>query len=294
MSGWQVLDLTGYDGAVKSARGGLVIDGRRVAVADIDVILMGPKVAAGPGLMHKAGRFGVSVVYCDWRFQPVAAVHPWSSNTRVGARHIAQATMSLPRKKNAWMRIVKAKIQSQQNTLSLVGRVDAAKRLSRLSAQVRSGDPENCEAQAAHVYWQALYGEKGFTRDPGAEDALNGAHNYGYTILRGVVLNAVVAAGLCPTLGVHHRGRSNVFALVDDLIEPFRCVVDRAVVSSDVIRETFPDPLARKAIVSAVYGDEVSRASEHGGSPAPRVRELVQAYAGYVEKASASLSVPVM
>ena len=50
--------------------------------------------------------------------------------------------------------------------------------------------------------------------------------NYGYTILRGRVLTRVISAGLSPTLSLFHRNRSNAFALVDDLMEPFRPAVD--------------------------------------------------------------------
>ena len=46
--------------------------------------------------------------------------------------------------------------------------------------------------------------------------------NYGYTVLRATTARAIVAAGLHPTLGVHHSNESNPMRLVDDLMEPFR------------------------------------------------------------------------
>jgi CRISPR/Cas system-associated endonuclease Cas1 len=68
-----------------------------------------------------------------------------------------------------------------------------------------------------------------FHRDPDGNDPLNGMLNYGYAVLRAGVGRAVVAAGLHPALGIHHANRSNAFCLADDLLEPLRPLVDRAV-----------------------------------------------------------------
>ncbi len=295
MTGWRILDLSHFEGSVRVTRGAVEIRGQRIPVADVDLMLMGPKAHFGGALVHRAAGAQTSVIVCDWKHEPVAAMYPWSSNTRVGARQLAQAEMTRPRKKNGWMRIVKAKVRSQENTLLFAERFEAAERLRALSTRVRSGDPQNIEAQAARVYWQAMYGADGFTRVPGAEDAVNAAHNYGYTVLRGIVLSAVVAAGLNPTLGMHHRGRGNVFALVDDLIEPFRCIVDRVIIADPELREDFPHADARRALVDRILA-RASAAGEpqDGKGPAAQIRDFVQSYAGYVEGEADVLAVPVM
>lgn len=64
-----------------------------------------------------------------------------------------------------------------------------------------------------------------FRRDRDAGGA-NGLLNYGYTVLRSLVARSVVAAGLHPSIGIHHANRGNAFALADDLVEPFRPLVD--------------------------------------------------------------------
>ena len=43
-------------------------------------------------------------------------------------------------------------------------------------------------------------------------------------------MTVLVAAGLHPTIGINHANRGNAFALADDLIEPFRPLVDALVV----------------------------------------------------------------
>jgi CRISPR-associated protein Cas1 len=89
---------------------------------------------------------------------------------------------------------------------------------------VRSGDPENVEAQAARRYWRIMFGGE-FSRDRQAE-GINALLNYGYTVLRAVASRAICAAGLHPTIGIFHANRANAFALADDVMEPFRPMVD--------------------------------------------------------------------
>ena len=48
-------------------------------------------------------------------------------------------------------------------------------------------------------------------------------------VVRASVARSVVAAGLAPALGIHHRNRYNPFCLADDLMEPFRPWVDAKV-----------------------------------------------------------------
>lgn len=64
-----------------------------------------------------------------------------------------------------------------------------------------------------------------FRRDTGA-DNVNALLNYGYTVLRAATIRAVVGAGLHPTIGLFHTNSGNAFALADDLMEPFRPLVD--------------------------------------------------------------------
>ncbi len=96
-----------------------------------------------------------------------------------------------------------------------------------MSRKVRSGDPDNVEAEAARRYWPLLLGAE-FRRDRDSGGA-NALLNYGYAVLRAGVARAVFAAGLHPGAGLMHSNRSNPMVLVDDLMEPFRPLVDREV-----------------------------------------------------------------
>ncbi len=76
-------------------------------------------------------------------------------------------------------------------------------------------------------------------------DGTNALLNYGYTVLRAIICRAICAAGLHPTLGLHHSNRGNAFALADDLMEPYRPLVDRLVFN---LVENGQDQIDRKRV----------------------------------------------
>lgn len=92
-----------------------------------------------------------------------------------------------------------------------------------MSNHVRSGDADNLEATAAQTYFPALFGETFFRAE---ENGWNSALNYGYAILRGCISRLLAVYGFLPTLGLHHRSTLNPFNLADDIMEPFRPIID--------------------------------------------------------------------
>ncbi|QYU67850.1 type II CRISPR-associated endonuclease Cas1 [Leptolyngbya sp. 15MV] len=94
----------------------------------------------------------------------------------------------------------------------------------------------NNEAVAAAAYWPALFRDvpgitQPFRRIAGDRSAPppNNLLDYGYAALRATIARAIVSAGLLPALGIKHRGRGNPFCLADDLMEPFRPLMDSRV-----------------------------------------------------------------
>lgn len=124
-----------------------------------------------------------------------------------------------------------------------------------MAAHVKPDDPGNVEARAARKYWGALFGDDAFRRDR-KRTGTNALLNYGYMVLRAIVARAVCASGLHPGIGIHHHNRYNPFPLADDLMEPMRPAVDRAV--HGLVKAHGPEaPLdteAKRAIVGALLG----------------------------------------
>ncbi len=154
-------------------------------------------------------------------------------------------------RKQAWKRVVIAKIKMQAAALFAIGQPGAP--LDFMTRRVHSGDSTNVEAQAARTYWPLLLGPE-FRRDPDRRD-INGLLNYGYTVLRATSARAVVAAGLHPTIGIFHSNRSNAFALADDLMEPFRPFVD--LTARAIFEESGPEvtPAAKQALAKLIALD---------------------------------------
>ena len=185
----------------------------------------------GVGYSHQALtrllEAGAAVVLCGANHLPAGLLLPLASHTEIVWRIDCQIAAKRPVKKRLWKQVVRAKIRNQAENLP--ADVPARGRILALIPAVRSGDPENVEAQAARIYWEAWLGDRVFRRQPQGDEAINGMLNYGYAVLRAAVARALVSAGLFPPLGIHHCNRGNAFCLADDLLEPMRPWVDAAV-----------------------------------------------------------------
>jgi CRISPR-associated protein Cas1 len=255
-------------------------------MADTAVVLLGLRTRIGAAVLHQLADFDVVAMVCDWKGVPAAGLFPWTEHTRVAARQNAQVAMSLPRRKNAWARVVRAKIMGQAANLRHLGH-DGWARLENIAKAVRSGDPGNAEAQAARYYWPRLLSGDGFTRNPQAGNGRNGMLDYGYTVLRGHGIRAVLSAGLTGAIGLHHSSRSNAFNLVDDLIEPFRPAIDWVV--ANMPQETSLDePPVKHALVAA----SSQPFGQDGLSVASVLSDLAQQLGRYAENQVARLAVP--
>lgn len=165
---------------------------------------------------------GATVMVTGHDHLPLGLMLPLDAHHVQTERHRAQVEASEPTRKQAWRAIVAAKIAQQACILYRFAGENAG--LAEMARRVRSGDPDNLEAQAAQRYWPRLF-DRGFRRDRAAE-GVNALLNYGYAVVRAATARAIVAVGLIPSLGVYHRNRSNPFCLADDLLEPYRPYVD--------------------------------------------------------------------
>lgn len=190
-------------------------------------------------------------VLCAANHNAVGMVWPIEGNFQQAKRFDAQIAAKQPLIKRLWAEIVKSKLQQQAAALEATGAPFVP--LSALVRKVRSGDPDNFEAQGARRYWGLLLGDD-FRRDQQA-GGLNAMLNYGYTVLRAATARAVVAAGLHPTLGLHHSNAGNAMRLVDDLMEPFRPIVDLKVWQLHRQGESEVTPESKRALVRTLYDD---------------------------------------
>ena len=242
--------LSRYRGFLKVSEAGKEV-GRTPLDQIVSVIVHGHGTTWTTALLVELANRGIPVVLCDRAHSPRSVLLPIEGHHTQGARMKAQWETGKPLMKQAWKQIVECKVRMQEQILASFGKPSA--RLKHLSRRVTSGDTTNVEAQAARYYWPLLMGED-FRRDSNGE-GVNSLLNYGYTILRSATSRAIVAAGLHPTMGIHHSNRGNAFALSDDLMEPFRPLVDCCVRNISDDKGCQMDSEAKKALARLISSD---------------------------------------
>ncbi len=141
-----------------------------------------------------------------------------------------QIEASIPLKKQLWQQTIIEKIKNQGTLLEKITKNKNT--FEFLASKVLSGDTSNMEGVAAQQYWKNFplpnHEKDGIKRERYG-DYPNNFLNYGYAILRAATARALSGSGLLNTLGIHHKSKYNAFALADDIMEPFRPIVDEKV-----------------------------------------------------------------
>jgi len=260
-----------------------------VPFEDIAVIVLNHReITLTHPVLSACAEYGIGLYATGSNHQPAGIFLPFLPHSRTTRMMRKQLGISRPTAKQAWASIVRRKIENQAACLKLCG-AKGADRLASYARRVRSGDPDNLEAQAAAFYFAQLYGPD-FSR----ADArwTNAALDYGYAVLRGAITRGLVAHGLHPTIGLHHDNEQNAFNLADDLIEPFRPLVDLHVAQRMPLIEGELIPTDKQGLVALLDVDlgmpqgrmSVLSAIEY------TVESLVRVYEG----AASALELPVL
>lgn len=253
-----------------------------IPIEDIAVVLLSSRRATtSVAALDALASAGAAVVVCGPDMLPTGMLLPLAGHFEHTKRLAAQLDAPLPLRKRVWQEIVRAKVLSQGSLLETF-RGDALG-MYELADKVRSGDPENIEARAAQRYWPALMGSSDFRRRVDADGA-NSLLNYGYAVLRASVARSICAAGLHPAVGVHHHGRGNPFCLADDLMEPYRPVIDGvAAVIADETPKVVPtlDPRNKARLVGVLQ-----EGMEHRDRREVQVRPVMD----WISRSAASLA----
>ena len=223
-----------------------------VPFEDIAVIVLNHRgITLTHPVLSACAEYGIGLYATGHNHQPAGIFLPFLSHSRSTRMMRKQLGISKPTAKQAWAEIVRRKIENQAACLALSARA-GAERLASHARRVRSGDPDNLEAQAAAFYFAQLFGNA-FNR----ADAhwTNAALDYGYAVLRGAITRGLVAHGLHPSIGLFHDSEQNAFNLADDLIEPFRPLVDLHVAQHPASTTGDLTPSDKEALVALLNVD---------------------------------------
>ncbi len=223
-----------------------------VPFEDIAVIVLNHRaINLTHPVLSACAEYGIGLYATGDNHQPSGVFLPFLSHSRSTRLMRQQLDIARPLAKQAWAAIIRRKIENQAACLRMAGK-SGIDRLESYARRVRTGDRENLEGQAAAFYFVQLFGA-GFHR---AENRwINAALDYGYAVLRGAIARGLVAHGLHPTLGLFHASEQNAFNLADDLIEPFRALVDLHVAQNVPAMEGDLSPGDKAALVALLNVD---------------------------------------
>lgn len=233
----------------------LAIDQEQTAFVpfeDIAVIVLNHReITLTHPVLSACAEYGIGLYATGDNHQPSGIFLPFLPHSRTTKMMRLQLNVARPLVKQVWANVVRRKIQNQAACLRLAGR-EGVDRLESYARRVRSGDTDNLEGQAAAFYFVQLFGQS-FHR--GLEQWTNAALDYGYAVLRGAIARGLVAHGLHPTVGIFHDSEQNAFNLADDLIEPFRPLVDLHVAKHHAVTEGDLSPADKAALVALLNLD---------------------------------------
>jgi CRISPR-associated protein Cas1 len=230
----------------------------KVPLEDIACVLIdNPQVTLTAQLLSHCAEYAVAIISVDKSHMPNGIFLPYLPHSRSLQVMQKQLSMSKPTKKRLWQHIIRQKINNQATALELMLINSDAKltttanmlqrqkhtinRLKKLSVSLRSGDPDNHEAQAASLYFPLLLGDSFHRKQL---RFYNNALNFCYSVVRSAIARNLVIYGMLPAFGLQHHNQLNSFNLADDLIEPLRPFVDLWVLSQFPNELTDTDQLA--------------------------------------------------
>jgi len=198
-----------------------------IPVEDIGVIVADhPQITFTQSVITSLQDNNAVILWCGSNHMPLSLSLPLQYNDTYTSKVRSQLEVTEPLKKQLWKQTIVQKITNQAAVLKYFGMPSL--KLEKMAARVSSGDAENHEGQAAAIYWQYLM--KKFDTSRGRFDGgPNIMLNYGYAILRAVIARSLVGGGCLTVVGIHHKNQYNPHCLADDIMEPFRPLVDKMV-----------------------------------------------------------------
>ena len=214
------------------------------------VIIESTAVSITASLLCELARKKIKVIFCDEKRNPSSELVSYygSHDTSIKVRN--QAAWRQDIKDLVWTEIISEKIRKQKDFLDFLGRDKEADLLDSYLKNIDLRDASNREGHAAKVYFNALFGID-FTRT--ADNSINAALNYGYSLILSAFNREIVANGYITQLGIFHDNMFNQFNLGSDLMEPFRILVDRKV--SNLMPDKFEHE--EKMILVNILNEEV-------------------------------------
>lgn len=246
-----------------------------VSLDDIDIIIIeNQQTTITSSLISNLAKANISVVFVDDKYNPSAISIGLYKNSRTSKIQKSQISINKPRLNRLWQTIIYSKVLNQADLLNTIRNDDY---LYTLLKRINSGDKNNVEAVSAAYYFKELFGKDFYRKN--IEDNRNIALNYGYSIIRSSIIRYIIAYGLNPSFGIWHSSELNAFNLADDLIEPFRPIVDKYVLSN-VSNDKPISFINKQELVSLLYF-KVKNNQKQNISVNEAIKNIVSSYQSF-------------
>lgn len=200
----------------------------KISLTEISILMIeSTAVSLTVALLSELTKKKIKVIFCDEKRNPSSELVSYYGAHDTSAKVRNQIAWDDSVKELVWTEIVSEKIRKQAEHLESRNKSEADM-LFQYIEEIELGDSTNREGHAAKVYFNALFGLD-FTRT--AENSVNAALNYGYSLILSCFNREIVANGYITQLALFHDNMFNQFNLGSDLMEPFRPIVDRRVVN---------------------------------------------------------------
>ena len=200
----------------------------KVILSEISTIIIeSTAVSLTTSLIAELAKRKIKVIFCDEKRNPSCELVNYYGSHDTSNKVRKQIAWRQNTKEAVWTEIVSEKIRKQKDLLELLGKEESGLLASYLK-EMAWNDSTNREGHATKVYFNALFGMD-FTRTE--DNPINAALNYGYSIILSAFTREIVSNGYITQLGLFHDNMFNQFNFASDLMEPFRILIDREVVS---------------------------------------------------------------
>lgn len=198
----------------------------KIHLGEISTVLIeSTAVSLTTSLLSELSKKKIKVIFCDEKRNPSSELMSYYGSHDTSNKVRKQIQWLKNTKEAVWTEIVSEKIRKQKELMQYLGKGES-ELLNSYLEEIEWNDMTNREGHAAKVYFNALFGLS-FTRT--ADNLINAALNYGYSILLSAFTREIVANGYITQLGIFHDNMFNQFNLASDLMEPFRVIVDQKV-----------------------------------------------------------------
>lgn len=226
MAAWKTIRIT-KPCTLRIDNSNLVIEDEeyrfKLSLEDTDsIIFEGDRFMLSAKVLAALSKYKVATLFCDEFYMPSAILHPYHQSSLATQTLKAQLSVTAEYADRLWQQVIIAKIALQKEVLETLGK--ESEKLEIYRSQVRKADAYGAEAKSARYYWGKLFDD--LVREQESLDIRNQALNYAYALVRSLITRDLSAAGFLPALGIWHDNRYNAFNLSDDLMEPFRPILD--------------------------------------------------------------------